>query len=56
MLLRQEFEEKVTRKVRLAGHIIHSEPRLILNDILFYNHMLNNQNRSNIINMKDTCQ
>ena len=46
--------EYATPKVRLMG-LIHSEPELPPNDILFQNYRLSNQNQG-IINMKGTGQ
>lgn len=43
VLLRKEFQEQKTPKVRVAG-LIHSEPGLP-NDILFHSYRLNNQNQ-----------
>ena len=44
VLLRKEFQEQATPKVRIAG-LIHSEPRLPPDDIFFHNYRLNNQNQ-----------
>ena len=44
VLLRKEFQEQITPKAREAG-LLHSEPRLPPNDILFHNYRLNNQNQ-----------
>lgn len=43
VLLRKEFQEQATPKVRVAG-LIHSEPRLPPDDT-FHNYRLNNQNQ-----------
>ena len=44
VLLRKEFQEQITPKARVAG-LLHSEPGLPPNDILFHNYRLNNQNQ-----------